>query len=114
MLRFLGARRQFSKVVAAINYGFFRTTSWDDIRELARGRELGTDEKTELFLKVRKLKCERPTDDNAIWVISLDKFGETKGNAVGDIGVSIFASNRGSLAAIMSTDGGARGDVFPF
>ena len=63
---------------------------------------------------MRELKGKRAANYDIIGTIFLDELREAEGDTVGDIGVSIFASNRGSLAAIMSTDGGARGDVFPF
>ena len=56
---------------------------------------------------------ERPAEDDIVWVVMTDDVGEARGEAGGDIGVSLTAAHRGGESLVGGTDGFGRGDVFP-
>ena len=47
-------------------------------------------------------------------MVFLNELREAEGNAIGNVGISVLAANRGGLAAVVDANSVTRGDIFPF
>ena len=53
-------------------------------------------------------------DDDTVRAIPLDELRKAKGDTASNVKISIATANRGGLAMIVSTNGSAGSDIFPF